>query len=239
MLFKTRERRKELPRSFTLSGGMQTLADVLLDAPKITLVLNAEVTSIERAGEGFSVRFSDGSERRSRFLALAAPPSIGAELLRPSFPEVAEGLSRILVTPIHSIGVVVRTDAVPIAAAAGIIPLDGRFYSAVSRDTVPDPTWRAFAFHFKPEVGRDQGLSQISHVLQVDSSKFEHVVERQVVLPSPRLGHGSIVSAIDQAIAQTPLFVTGNYFGGLAIEDCVLRSFVESARLLRAAGAAV
>lgn len=239
MLFKKRDRRKDIPRSFTLSGGLQTMVDVLLDAPKITLALNAEATAIERQGERFVVRFADGSERAARHLALAAPPSVGATLLRPTFPAVADALSRILVTPVTTTGVVVRKDALALEPLSFLIPLDDRFFSAVSRDTVPDSTWRGFAFHFKPGTTQAQGLEMITEVLKVERSKLEHVVERKVELPSPRLGHKDVVAALDAAIAGTPLFLTGNYFAGLAIEDCAQRSVAESKRLLRAAGASV
>jgi len=40
------------------------------------------------------------------------------------------------------------------------------------------------------------------------------------------------VQAIDRGLAGARVFVTGNYFGGLAIEDCVLRSRGEADRLL-------
>ena len=60
MLFKKRERRKELPRSFTLAGGLQTVVDLLLDDAHITMALSAEATAVEREGEGFRIRFADG-----------------------------------------------------------------------------------------------------------------------------------------------------------------------------------
>jgi len=41
-----------------------------------------------------------------------------------------------------------------------------------------------------------------------------------------------VVRAVDQALARTPIYVTGNYFAGLSIEDCVLRSRDEAQRLL-------
>ncbi|MBI5545888.1 MAG: FAD-dependent oxidoreductase [Deltaproteobacteria bacterium] len=238
MLFKKRERRKELPRSFTLTGGLQTVVDVLLDAPKLTLLLNAEAVAIERQAEQFVVRFADGSEHRGRFLAMAIPPNAGARLLKPGFPALADALSHIQVTRLSSIGVALPRRATPLEPLAFLIPLDQRFYSAVSRDTVPDPTYRAFAFHLKPELSLDEGLRLICQTLHTDREQLEHVVQRHVELPSPRLGHPGIVREIDQAIAGQPLFVTGNYFGGLAIEDCVLRSNAEAARLLKAAGAA-
>ena len=50
-------------------------------------------------------------------------------------------------------------------------------------------------------------------------------------LPSPALGHGDLVAEIDRCLAGSRLAVTGNYFDGLAIEDCVQRSFAEWARV--------
>jgi protoporphyrinogen oxidase len=238
MLFKKRERRADLPRSFTVAGGLQTIVDVLLESPKISSLLNAEVSGLSRDAQGFRVRFTDGSEQAARFVALAVPPPVGAALARERFPALSAALSRLAITPISSIGVVVRREATQLEPVAGIIPLDGRFYSAVSRDTVPDPTFRGFAFHFKPSVTLEAGLQQACEVLGVDRTKLQHVVQRQVTLPSPRLGHDAITLAIDEAVRGSPLFVTGNYFGGLAIEDCVLRSDTESSRLLSAAGAA-
>ncbi len=238
MLFKKRERRKELPRSFTLGGGLQTAVDVLLDSPKISVQLNAEATEVSRDGERYRVRFSDGAERTARFLALATPPDVGARLLAKTHPQIASELGRIAVTPVRSLGVVVKREATPLGPMTFLIPLGADFFSAVTRDPVPDPTWRGFTFHFPPSTTKDTALARIASVLRVDASGFEQVVEREVVLPSPRLGHAAIAQAIEGAVLQEPLAVTGNFFGGLAIEDCVLRSRAEGQRLLRLAGAA-
>ena len=47
------------------------------------------------------------------------------------------------------------------------------------------------------------------------------------------MGHGDIVAALDSRLAGGRLALTGNYFQGLAIEDCVQRSFAEWERLSR------
>ena len=47
----------------------------------------------------------------------------------------------------------------------------------------------------------------------------------------PALGHGEVVDGIDRLLAGGKLAVAGNYFAGLAIEDCVLRSNAEWARI--------
>jgi oxygen-dependent protoporphyrinogen oxidase len=53
-------------------------------------------------------------------------------------------------------------------------------------------------------------------------------------LPSPARDHAATVAAIDAAIP-AGLALTGNYFAGLAIEDCVARSKAEWARVAGAA----
>lgn len=51
------------------------------------------------------------------------------------------------------------------------------------------------------------------------------------VLPSPTIGHGEVMRDIDRALAGGALAVTGNYFGGLSIEQCVSRSIGEWERV--------
>jgi len=55
------------------------------------------------------------------------------------------------------------------------------------------------------------------------------------VLPSPALGHHERIGEIDALLARDPaasgLALLGNWFGGLAIEDCVLRARAEWQRL--------
>ena len=51
------------------------------------------------------------------------------------------------------------------------------------------------------------------------------------MLPSPVLGHDRVVGELDRMLAGSRLALTGNYFEGLAIEDCVQRSRAEWARV--------
>jgi protoporphyrinogen oxidase len=60
---------------------------------------------------------------------------------------------------------------------------------------------------------------------------FEQIATAGHVIPSLRLGHREKIAEIDALLAGTPLLLTGNYFSGVAIEDCVSRSLQESGRL--------
>ncbi|HAS50502.1 MAG TPA: amine oxidase, partial [Gammaproteobacteria bacterium] len=59
----------------------------------------------------------------------------------------------------------------------------------------------------------------------------ENVVSKANQLPALRVGHGERTRDIDQMLVGTRLALTGNYFTGVAIEDCVTRSRQEWARL--------
>jgi protoporphyrinogen oxidase len=236
MLFKRRTRRRDVPRSFTLQGGLQTVVDAVAEDSHVTVRLRSEVTAVERLERGVRIRLDGGETLVARHLVMAVPPPVGVELLREAAPALASALGRIGSVKVRSVGIVVRKEAVTIERVAGIIPVDGNFFSAVSRDVVPHPELRAFTFHLGPAASEEEGIRTAIAVLGVERPQVVDVVGRDVVLPSPVLGHGEIVREIDRACAQTPFFVTGNYFGGLAIEDCVIRSRQEASRLSAAVG---
>jgi protoporphyrinogen/coproporphyrinogen III oxidase len=232
MLFKRRPRRKGFPRTFTLAGGLQSLIERLAGRAEVTLRTQSSVTGIARAEGGFVVTTSDGDRHHARTLALAVPPDAASRLLGPVLPAAASALGRIRTTAIDSTGVVFARDGLAFPRLAGLVPLDDDFFSAVSRDVVPDPHRRALAFHFRAGLTLDQRLARIAAVTCGRPDRFTSVAEHRSVLPSPALGHAEIVAALDQQLAGSGLYLTGNYFGGLAIEDCVLRSAAEAQRLL-------
>ena len=116
---------------------------------------------------------------------------------------------------------------------AFLVPVDDIFWSAVTRDPFPHPDRRSFAFHFKSGFSRDAKIRRMGEVLKVSVADFPEVVERSRRIPAPAMGHGDIVTALDSRLAGGRLALTGNYFQGLAIEDCVQRSFAEWERISR------
>lgn len=227
MLFKKRPRRKDVIKKFTLKGGLQTIAETL--AGSVEFMSGAEVKSMAKDGSVFRVAVEGKGEFEAGSLALAVPPSKAAILLKESFPAVSGKLARIKVVNVESIGVVVKKERTRIPEFAGLIPVNDIFYSVVSRDIVPDDALRGFCFHFKPGSSKDAKTAKISGVLGTNS--FEDIAENTATLPSPVLGHEGVAADIDRLIDGERLLITGNYFSGLAIEDCVSRSLGEWERL--------
>ena len=240
-LFKKRPRRKEFPRSYGLRRGLQSVCDAVAATPGITVLRAAPVQRVARKGAGFVVHAADGRTFEAERCAVAAPPDQAAPMLLDDFHELAVAISRVKTVTVETAGVVLPRGRTPIPECAFVVPVDDLFYSVVTRDPFPDPERRGFAFHFRPDVPRAEKLARMAAVLQVPVAELGEIAESRRTLPAPALGHAEIVDEIDRLLAGSRLAVAGNFFAGLAIEDCVLRSNAEWARIsgVRGRGARV
>lgn len=234
-LFKKRPRRQEFIKSFGFDGGLQVVCDAAARSPGLKVELGVTVTALRRQGAGFTVTAGDGRTFEAPVAALAIPPDAAAPLVRHDFPELASQISRVKTVTVDSLGVVLPREKAWMPESAFLVPVDDIFHSCVTRDPFPDPRLRGFAFHFKPGQTRQARLARALEVLRVQESDLLHLAEKHVSLPSPALGHGEVVAELDRCLAGTSLALTGNYFEGLAIEDCVLRSNAEWRRVGQAA----
>ena len=230
-LFKKRPRRTEFPRSFGLRRGLQSVCDAVAAIPGVTIVRGVAAAKVARAGAGFAVLTSDGRRFEAERCAVAVPPDDAAAILRDDFHELSVAIARVRTVSVESAGVVLRRGQTPLEECAFVVPVDDLFFSAVTRDPFPDPQRRAFAFHFRPGVPREEKLARMATVLRVRREDLPVPVEARRTLPAPALGHADIVADVDRCLAGGKLAVTGNYFAGLAIEDCVLRSVEEWRRI--------
>jgi UDP-galactopyranose mutase len=230
-LFKKRPRLKEYPRSFGFNGGLQTVCDAALRAPGIRVETAARVVSLAAAADGFVATTADGRSFTAAAAALAAPIDAAARILAPGFPELARALSPVKTVSIESLGVTLPRARCWMPECAFVIPSADIFYSAVTRDPFPNADRRSFTFHFRAGVAREDQMRRMAEILRCSVGELGEPPVRQTVLPSPALGHDRLVAELDRLLAGRRLALTGNYFQGLAIEDCVLRSFSEYARI--------
>jgi len=235
MLFKKRPRRKDVIRSFTLRGGLQDVVESAARTPGVAARQGAAARQVELGSGGFTVTLADSSREEAGMLAIATPPGAAARLLGDAAPELAAQIARVGEVEVTSLGLAVPAPGVEhVPASTFLIPLDDVFYSVVTRDVVPDPVWRGFTFHFKPGLSADDRLRRACEVLGVTAADAGPAVEGTAILPAPALGHRDIVREVDRLLAGGRLAITGNWFGGLAIEDCVQRSREEWARIAAA-----
>lgn len=230
-LFRKRPRRKGVARSFTMERGLAAITDALASEPGIEVRTASAARKATFASGVFVVETEAGEGLECRFLGLAAPPDRAAGILDAAFPEVSGRLSSIKVKDVETVGVMARKEDVPLFPLAGLVAKDDIFTSMVSRDTVKNDEYRGFSFHFRQGTEYEDKIKRICEVLGVERAKLLHVVERKNRVPSLSPHHNKLAGEIDGLLAGKPLLLTGNYFTGLAIEDCVARSRQEFERL--------
>jgi len=231
MLFRKRPRDKSVMRSYTFDGGLSRVISALEDL--VDRRKGHEVSDIGYMEErGFNVTVN-GEVLHADRLSLATPVQVASRLLEQSFPDVAGRLKQINEVEIESVGIVVRKDHLSLEPLAGIIAADDVFYSAVSRDHIEHPSLRGFAFHFKPGLlDHAKKVEKACSVLGINSRSPVRVIHKTNRLPAPDMGHHDLISGVDNLLKGQPLALVGNYFNGVAVEDCMERVESELARLL-------
>ncbi len=231
-LFRKKPRKKEIQRSFTGKRGVQSFVDAIAEQEGLNIRSSSPVKSITRDDRGFSVLLESGESLEAEQVALAVPPDIVARLLANSVPAIANLAAEIEMAEIESLAVVTAAEAVPLPKMAGIIAQSDHFYSAVSRDPIADPHFRAFTFHFRPNMlAVQQQLQRACEVLEITPDQVTLSRSKHNRLPMLRIGHDKRVAQLDALLQSEALAITGNWFEGVSIEDALLRTAAEVERL--------
>ena len=234
-LFRKKPRRKDVLRSFTMPSGLAEIPQALAQSKGIEVRLGAVVDALSPDAGGYRIELTSGETLRAERVTLAVPPDVATRLLQQVAPAAARATGRIGVAEIDSLLLAFDRKDLNLPRMAGLISVDGPFLSAVSRDFLDHPRYRGFAFHFPG--GRLEAEGQIAaacQALDVAPAKVAAVRHERNRLPSLRKGHWDLVVELDQALASasgSSMAVTGNWFLGVSIEDCLTRSHSEMTRL--------
>lgn len=236
-LFRKKPRRKDVLRSFTMPSGLAEIPRALAARDDIDVRLGAAVGALTREPDGYGLRLENGETLRAARVTLAVPPDVATRLLQQAAPAAAAATSRLGVAEIDSLLLAFDRKDLKLAPIAGLISVDGPFLSAVSRDFLDHPRYRGFAFHFPGgPLAPERQLEAACEALDVPADKVLATRHERNRLPSLRTGHWELIAELDRALdaATTKgqgLAVTGNWFLGVSIEDCLTRSHGEMARL--------
>jgi len=238
LLFRRKPRRKEILRSFTLPGGLSDIPEAIAAQPGLEVRTGHEVTEVRRDRDGFRVAHEGGEALRCRYLTLAVPPDVASRLLRTDFADLASLVGGIGVSEVESLTLCIPKDQVAhLPPLAGLIAVDDAFYSMVSRDYLDHAAYRGFAFHFRPGVLCPEAqLQRACSALGIRETNLCGVQPLANRLPALRVGHAERLAKIDGLLAGTRLALTGNWFYGVSIEDCLTRSHEEFQRVFASDG---
>lgn len=233
LFLKKREGRSEqFPRKFTFEQGLSSLLQHIALTSGFNHLNDEEVSEVHYADHTYSVFTRKGNCFQAKRIAFATSPHIASHLLREMEPEISTLLLGIPVIESGTLNLVVQKDHLPLERVAGIIPVTDDFFSAVSRDGVEHPTLRGFAFHYGAgQQNREYILDLACKVLGIRQEDIVEIKYTSHLLPSLRLQHRGMAQQIDNLRRNDSVFMLGNYFYGLSLEDCVHRSFDEYTRL--------
>ncbi|NTU97896.1 MAG: FAD-dependent oxidoreductase [Chlorobiaceae bacterium] len=232
MMFKSREKRKDVLKNYTFAEGLQSVARAITSGSGLNVFTSSEILSLRRENGLYIITASNGTEYSAKAVGLAVPSAEASRLLGTMDPVIAGHLGLLKAASVDSVGVVIRKENLSMKPVAALISPNDIFFSAVSRDTVPDDNFRGFAFHFRPGLDEKTKMTRICEVLGIGPSRIEKTFTRGNTVPTLQLGHHQWLEKTDTLLAgKKNLLLTGNYFSGMAIEDCVSRSKSEFGRI--------
>ncbi|MGQ4006203.1 NAD(P)-binding protein [Francisellaceae bacterium CB300] len=228
-LFKKYPRDTTLPRSFTLEKGLSSLFD-----NNISNIINEKVISIKKDDDAWIVN-SNTNSYHTKNICLATPWSVTEELLKDILPKISSHPNRPTTSKLTSIGIVAtKSNLKQIKDLAGLIGKEQFFYSAVSRDIIADEGLRAIVFHCKDHTNNEAILiSKIAKLLKINQNQILHTEIKYQSLPKYDKNHTKFIDDLNSELKnQNNLYITGNFFDRLAIENCIRRSNSEFNRII-------
>ncbi len=232
----------KLPFFMTLRSGMETLVEGLIDAlrDRVVIQTGAEGLQVERQDEGFLVK-NGRTDRLYESVVSCVPASAAADLLRPISPISASELAEIRYTstsliylgykrsefshPLRGFGFVTPESESAVLDACTWVSTKFEARSpddaVLLRCAVHDGR-RPRTFSSDAEVA-EQAHNEVRRLLSVSCQPiFFRVAHLGKSMPQMTLGHSRRLRAISQEVEKHPgLFVTGPFFHGVGIPDCI------------------
>lgn len=228
----------------TPTTGLSEIVEALvaqLDGRGVDLRLRVEVKGIEREGEGYCIRGSDGTTLQAAALILATPAFVTARLISGLDPELSATIGSI---------VYASTATVSLAYPEGALlrPLDGYGYVIPRREgrRALACTWTSTKFpHRAPKgyvllrvfIGRageealpsaEETLLEIAReevrlTLGITAAPiFSRVFRWEQAMPQYNLGHPQIMARVQERLQEHPrLALAGNAYYGIGLPDCI------------------
>ena len=221
-LFQKRRKNKQYPKKFSTTDGMSGIVSAF--ASELEIKTNSKISQIIKKPNGWQIKTATDNYQAEK-LIMAIPAQNAAQLLQNSLPDLADALRQIKTTHFDSLAVLVNDKLETIKPNAGWVGVDTAIYSMVSADTANQPSnIRGFSFHFKPDsCSQTQQKQQVLRWLNITEDQVVNFFHKKNQLPKIDFNHQEKLNKID-LLTPKNLAICGNFFQGMAIEDCIQRA---------------
>ena len=240
--------------------GMQQLVQALEDKLRragVQIDLNRRVATIQRVSQQWQVVFGNGDETFTDAVIVATPVAAAAALFADVAPKLSQQLRGIRLASSSVACLAFRQEQIarPLDAFGAVIPhAEGRPVLAFSFSSVKFPgrvphddevLIRVFVGGaLQPELAdlddqrlRCCAMSELRELWGVTGEPLLYRVFRwKDTMPQFLLGHRERIALIEQMAGELPtLELTGNYFAGVGIPQCIRRGELVADRVARVA----
>ena len=230
-LKRRKNRDKSVPYKFNFKNGLQSFLKQIVTQNQLEIDFEVIVQTIVKENGIYKVLTNDGKEYFAKNIGLGMEPPTAAKIIEGIDKDVSDYLKSIPTFQSESHNVMVRKEAVSLEQMSFLISLNDQFMSVVTRDVYEHPEYRAFTFHF--EKGQYDEVQRVAYICDILQIKKEDILSQAFMrhtLPSLKVNHSDNIHSVEKRQTETSLFILGNYFYGLSIEDCVNRSLDEFSR---------
>lgn len=225
-----KEKNKSYPRSLTFCDGMQMLTEAYATDLNITIQPNAEVLQIEKTGETYHIKMQDETLETAN-IALAIEADKVAHLVKSIVPKLSDSLTHIPYSTVSSYGIVVAKDTSKAPPFTFLLDTTNTFTSVVSRDVAPHEKYRGFAIHKQGKIAKEVLKKILLEKMKVTDNEILKEQVKTHRLPRLTKGHLDFLENVNSFLPEG-FYLTGNYFDGMSLEDCVRRSESEALRFI-------
>ncbi len=243
---------KRAGKMWSFQGGLSSLTGALVERFRTAPIFGVTVRRVSRDGPQWRVEAEGRDAWTADAVALCCPAYRQAEALADLDPTLAESIGAIPYNRVAVVAVGYRREDVPHS-------LDGFGYLSPQRTRrdVLGVQWCSSIYPGRAPEGMvllramcggwhrgemldwddDRLVAAVRAELAVsvgvkEPPRFVHVVRWQKAIPQYQLGHLDRVAAIEARLAVHPgLFVGGNSYRGVALNDCVEQSGLLAARI--------
>lgn len=228
-------------RLTSFRGGSGRLAQALRDTLGEAVKPNTGVTRLRPTAEGFEVLYQDGRALQADAVVLAVPSSVAADLTRPFAPRAADALRKIPYADVQVFGLGYNRIDVPnaldgfgflVPRGEGVRVLGVLYSSSIFPEQAPegrvllrviaggsvDPEFSALSpGEMLAAVRRDL---RVTLGVVAEPEFIEHIPWPRGI-PQYELGHLGRVGWAEWELEPPGLFLTGNAYRGVGVNDTV------------------
>lgn len=235
-------------------NGMQTLTDSLSASLGEALRVGSRAVALERTAGGYAVHLADGSKEEADAVVLAVPAHQATVILRDFDKDLSGTMGEIPYPPVTVVCTGFRAEKIQdsLDAFGFLVPKrEGRkilgtlFDSSIFPNRAPEGhvllrtmvggARAASVAMLEDEKLLDTVMAEMDEIAGIRATPdFFRIFRHEQAIPQYVLGHQDRLGRLDAAVSRHKgLYITGNAFRGISVNDCIENSHRLAERILK------